>query len=331
MKARLKNGFKLLAAAALPILMAVPVPASAADADYPNRPITLMVGFPPGGYTDIMARRFGIYLQNELKTTVVVENKPGASGQIASAQVVKAAPDGYTLLVATTHHVISPAIYEKLPYDTSKDFTPIAELAAAPNVLLVNKDIPVNNVQEYLAYAHKQKGGLAFGSTSMGGSTHFSGELVALNTKAPLFHVPYKGAGPLMTDLIGGQVPSAFVDIQSAAPFMRSNKFKALAVTSRERLAAFAGVPTMAEQGVRDFEVITFVGVYGPANLPPALVQRLNKLAVASSSTPEALDFLSNGGSVASKKTPAEFESYVNGEIAKWRRVAKERNIKVNN
>lgn len=305
------------------------VPAMAAGADYPNRQITVLVGFPPGGFTDIMARRFAMYLQTELKANVIVENKPGASGQIASAQVAKSAPDGFTLLVATTHHVISPAIYEKLPYDTVKDFKPIADLAEAPNVLLVNMDIPVNNVQEYLAYARKHPGGLAFGSTSVGGSTHFSGELLALNGKAPLFHVPYKGAGPMMSDLMGGQVPSAFNDIQSAAPFIRSNKVKALGVTSRERVAGFPDIPTLIEQGVPDFEVTTFVGLYGPAGMSPELVNRLNKWAIASSNTPETLDFLTKGGSVASKKTPEDFANYVNSEIVKYQRVAKERHIKV--
>lgn len=303
--------------------------AGAADAPaYPKKPITIMVGFPPGGLTDVLARRLARDLQTELKQTVIVENKAGASGQIATAQVAKAAPDGYTLLVTATHHVINPAINPKLPYDTAKDFVPIAELGSTPNVLVVHPSLPVSNLQDYLSYTRKQQGGLAYGSSSIAGSTHLSGEMLALMTKAPLLHVPYKGLAPATSDLLGGQIPSLFSDLQSIMPFIKDGKVRPIGVTSPERSPSLPNVPTIAEQGVPGFEVTTFIGLYGPANLPKPIVERLNKLAVQSMNKPESVEWLKINGGSPGKKNVTEFASFVNAELAKWRRVVKDANVK---
>lgn len=294
--------------------------------DFPNKQLTILCGFPPGGLTDLMARKFAVYLQNERKATVVVDNKPGASGQLATSQLARSPKDGYTLMVATTHHVINAAINAKLPYNTKRDFVPIAELGAAPNALLVSNDVPANNLQEFLEYAKKSKE-LAFASTSVGGSTHMSGELFTLATGAPMYHVPYKGAGPMMTDLIGGQIKCAFNDIAGSAPFLRSKRVKAIGLTSSERIPVFPDLPTFAEQGLKDFVVTTFFGIYGPAGMDASLVEHINRLAVACSQSPDMVNYFAQNGGWTSRKTVAEYTAFVNAEIDRWTRVAKSRNI----
>jgi tripartite-type tricarboxylate transporter receptor subunit TctC len=296
--------------------------------DFPKQNLTLLCGFPPGGLTDVMSRKFAQFLQTSRNAKVVVENKPGASGQIASSQLTKSKPDGYTLMCATTHHVINPAVNSKLPYNTKRDFTNIAELGAAPNVLLVSNDVPANNLQEFLDYARKS-GNLAFASTSVGGSTHMSGELLALFTKAPLFHVPYKGAAPMMTDLLGGQVKCAFNDIAGASPFIRDKRCKAIGITSQERLVSMPDIPTFVEQGLKEFVVTTFWGIYGPAGMPPALVEQINRLAVECSTSQDMVNYWAQNGGWTSKKSVAEYNNFINSEIDRWARVAKERNIVV--
>lgn len=295
---------------------------------YPQKPITIMVGFPPGGLTDVLARRLAKDLQTELKQTVIVENKAGASGQIATAQVSKATADGYTLLVTATHHVINPAINPRLPYDTAKDFVAIAELASTPNVLVVHPSLAVSNLQDYLSYARKQQGGLAYGSSSIAGSTHLSGEMLALMTKAPLLHVPYKGLAPATSDLLGGQIPSLFSDLQSIMPFIKDGKVRPIGVTSPARSSSLPNVPTIAEQGVPGFEVTTFIGLYGPADLPKPIVDRLNKLAVQSMTKPESVEWLKINGGSPGKKNATEFATFVNSELVKWRRVVVDANVK---
>lgn len=296
--------------------------------DYPNRPVTLLVGFPAGGLTDILARRFVTFMQDTRKATVVVENRAGASGQIASAQLTKARPDGYTLMFAATHHVINPAINPKLPYDTKRDFTSIAELGAAPNVLLVNNEVPANNLKEFLEFANRS-GRLPFGSTSIGGSTHLSGELFSMYTKAPLVHVPYKGAAPMLNDLLGGQVKCAFLDLAGATPFLADKRVKAIGLTSQERVASMPQIPTFVEQGLKDFVVTTFWGAYGPAGMPAPLVEHLNQLVVRFSNSPDMVAFFAKNGGWPSKKSAPEFNRFISSEIDRWVQVAKDRNITV--
>lgn len=323
----MKRRFLFLASAGALGMLAGPALAAGAPA-YPQKPITIVVAFAPGGLTDTLARRFAKDLQAEFDQTVLVETKAGASGQIASAQVARASPDGYTLLVTATHHVINPAITPTLPYDTEKDFIPIAELGSTPNVLLVHPSLPVTNLQEYLSYARKQPGGLAYATSGVAGSTHLSGEMLALMTKVPLLHVAYKGVAPASTDLLGGQVPSLFGDLQSMMPLIKDGRVRAIGVSSAQRSPSVPDVPTIAEQGVPGFEGTSFIGLYGPSGLPPSVVDTLNRVALKSMNSEETLELLRTNGGSSGKKSAAEFKSFIDQEMAKWRKVVKEGNVK---
>jgi tripartite-type tricarboxylate transporter receptor subunit TctC len=303
--------------------------ASAADAPWPQKPITLIVPFPAGGMTDVLARRIGKDMQTALKQPVVVENRPGASGQIGTQAVAHAAPDGYTLLVTATHHVINPALRPRLPYDAAKDFTPIALLATTPNLLVVNKDMPVSTLQEYLAYARKEKDGMLFASSSVGGATHLSGELLKLMTDAPMSHVTYKGAAPALQDLLGGHIPSLFHDVMTMAPFVKEGKVKAIGVTSAKRSQALPNVPTIAEQGVPGYEAITWIGFYGPAKLPKPMVDKLNEIAVKSLNTENAKEYFSQNGTSPGQLNPDQFSAFVQSELTKWKRVVQDAKVRV--
>ncbi len=297
-----------------------------ASAEYPDRVVTVMVGFPPGAVTDMMARSFAATLQQETGQTVVVENKPGASGQVASRQVARSAPDGYTLMVVVTHHLINQAIYPNLPYDTEKDFTPIANFLTTPLILVVGPDAPYNNLKEYLEAARKS-GTMQFGSSGTGSGGHMSGELLSSLSGVPLTHVPYRGGAPLVTDVMGGHVQSAISDPQILTPLIRSGKVKALGVTSKERSPALPDIPTFAEQGVPGFETEMPAGLLGPANMPADIVAKLNKIALKSTSTPAAQEFMQKFSAVASTLTPEQYKAYLHEAFAKWKKVARERRI----
>lgn len=300
-----------------------------AQEHWPQKPVTIVVPFPAGGMTDLLARRIARDMQAEFKQPFVVDNRAGASGQIGTEIVARANPDGYTLLVSATHQVINPAVRPKLPYNASKDFTPIALLATTPNVLVVNNNVPVSNLQEFLAYAKKQKDGLSFGSSSIGGATHMSGELLRLMTNTPLTHIPYKGAAPALSDLLGGQIPALFHDVMTMAPYVKDGKVKAIGVTSAKRSEALPNVPTIAEQGVPGYEATTWIGFYGPANLPKPLVERLNRDAVKSMNTAESKANLAQSGTTPGTLNAEQFGAFVQAELVKWKRVATEAKVKV--
>lgn len=297
-------------------------PTLAAASDWPNgQPINIIVPFSPGGFTDVIARRFAKDLGAALKANVVVQNKPGASGQIGTALVARDKPDGYTLLLTATQHVIYPGLQPKLPYDPKKDFSNIAILAYAPNVLLVPAKSPVSNAREFKEYANKQQGGLAFGSSSVGGSAHMSGELFKMVAGANLQHVPYKGASLAMTDLLGGQIPSAFLDATSAASFIRAGNVKALAVTSKKRLPGLPDVPTVAESGYPSYESQAWIGLFGPEGLPDTIITTLNKMAVQSTNAQANVKWLADNHATPSTLTPAQVSEFVVSELDKWKGV----------
>ncbi len=303
-------------------ITALSMPAAASAADWPDgKPITIVVPFSPGGFTDLVARRFAQDLGNELKTTVVVQNKPGASGQIGSAIVSREKPDGYNLLVTATQHVIYPGLQPNLPYDPKKSFSNIAILAYAPNVLLVPAKSPISNAREFTAYANKQAGGLPFGSSSIGGSAHMSGELYKMVAGANLQHVPYKGASPAITDLVGGQIPAAFLDATSAAAFIRSGDVKALAVTSKERLPSLPDVPTVAESGYPSYESQAWIGVFGPAGLPGEMVQKINQIAIQSANSQAGIKWLNDNNATPATLSPSQVTEFVDAELDKWKDV----------
>jgi len=304
------------------------VAASASAADWPDgKPVTIIVPFSPGGFTDLIARRFAQDLGTDLKTTVVVQNKPGASGQIGSAIIAREKPDGYNLLVTATQHVIYPGLQPNLPYDPKTSFANIAILAYAPNVLLVPAKSPIANAKQFTEYANAQPDGLAFGSSSIGGSAHLSGELYKMVTGASLTHVPYKGASLAMTDLIGAQIPSAFLDATSAAAFIRSGDVKALAVTSRERLPSLPHVPTVAESGYPSYESQAWIGLFGPAGLPDTVVQKLNRIANRSTNTDANIQWLNDNNATAARLSAAQVTEFVEAELDKWKDVITEANV----
>ncbi len=295
-------------------------------APYPSQPIRLVVPFAAGGLTDVLARQLSKTLQGALKQPVVVDNKPGAGGIIGAEIVAKARADGYTLLVTTTAHVVNPAVAKSLPYNTEKDFAPIAKLASTPTVLAVNPSVPANNLKELLAFA-RQSGGVTYGSSGPGGITHLSGELLAARTGAPFVHVPYKGTALAVNDLLGGQINASFVDALTATKFVESGKLRAIGVTTASRSAALPNVPTLAEQGVPGYDTEIWIGFYAPGGTPPEVLGRLNQLAVASMTEPAFRATLRQQGTTAGTMGLAEFQAYVASEIAKWRIVVQTAHI----
>lgn len=323
-KQLIKNGAMKLSVAMLAgVCFAGPTTASAET--WPKEhPINVIVPFSPGGFTDLIARRFANDLGNALGANVVVQNRAGASGQIGSAYVSRAKPDGYTLLITATQHVIYPGLQPELPYDPRKDFSNIAILAYAPNVLLVPADSSLSSAKEFTEYTKQQEGGVSFGSSSVGGSAHLSGELYKMVTGANLRHIPYKGAAPALTDLVGGQVPSGFLDATSAAAFIRSGQIKALAVTSRDRLPSLPDVPTVAESGYPSYEAEAWIGLFGPADLPEHIVEKLNEIAIQTTNTQENVDWLITNNATASQLTAPEVTEFVFAELDKWQEVIDE-------
>ncbi|MGY0195712.1 Bug family tripartite tricarboxylate transporter substrate binding protein [Leptothrix sp. BB-4] len=249
---------------------------SARAQDWPNKPVTLIVPFPAGGTTDVLARALGEKLQQSLGQPVIVENKPGAGSTLGADYVAKARADGHTLLMGAVHHTIAPAVYRKLAYDFQKDFAPITTVALVPNVLVVNAATPAKNVAELVALAKARPGGSTYGSNGNGTAQHLIGTQFENLTGTDLVHVPYKGSGPLATDLLGGQITMSFDTITPVLPHIRSGKLRALAVTTARRSAALPDVPTLDEAGLKGFNIGTWFGVLAPAATPRDIVARLN-------------------------------------------------------
>lgn len=305
--------------------------AAAADA-YPTRPITIVVGFPPGGATDIVARVLGKYMGDRLGQSVVVENKPGATGSIASVSVATAPPDGYRiLLTAAGPHGVMPAIAAHLPYDAMADFTPIGAICGGPNVLVVNNSLPVKNVQELLAYAKRNPGTLNFGSTSLGSSAQMGGELLKKMGGVDIVHVPYQGGGPMMTALISGQVQMAIDNLPSALPHIQAGKVRALAVTTPARFPGEPNIPTVAESGLPGYEVLSWNGLLGPKNLPAPIVERLNKELNASLQDEAFRAQLLRLGLEAYGGPPSRLTGIMTGEITKWKEVVRANKLQLLN
>ncbi len=276
-----------IAAWGLPLFAAAQAPA------YPTKPIRLVVPFPPGGATDILAREVAKHLTEAWGQSVVVDNRPGAGGNIGSELVAKAAPDGYTLEMGTVGtHAINASLYSKMPYDHVKDFVPVILVAGVPNVLEVNPSVPVNSVQELIAYAKANPGKLNFASSGAGTSIHLSGELFKVMAGVQMTHVPYKGSAPALQDLLGGQVQLMFDNLPPSLPQIKAGKLRALAVTSTTRAPALPDVPTVAEAGLPGFEASSWFGVLAPAGTPPAIVAKLNAEIAKWLTSPEAKEKL---------------------------------------
>jgi tripartite-type tricarboxylate transporter receptor subunit TctC len=250
--------------------------ASAMAQGWPSKPISLIVPFPPGGTTDVLARALGDKLSQRLGQPVIVESKPGAGATLGADYVAKSKPDGYTLLVGAVHHTIATSVYKKLPYDFQKDFAPITTVALVPNVLVVNATTPVKNVAERVAMAKTQPGKLTYGSNGNGTAQHLIGTQFQNSTGTEIVHIPYKGSGPLATDLLGGQITMSFDTVTPVLPHIKGGKLRPLAVTTAKRSSALPDVPTLDEAGLKGFDIGTWFGVLAPAATPKDVVSRLN-------------------------------------------------------
>ena len=289
---------------------------------YPQRTVKLVVGFPPGGGVDIIARSISQALSERLGQTVIVENKPGAGGNIAAEQVARAPADGYTLLVsAVSSLAISASLYKTPRYDLLKDLTPVAVVASVPNVLVVNPSVKAANVKELIAYAKANPGKVNFGSAGSGTTVHFAGELFKSMAGIDMVHVPYKGAAPAMADLLGGQVQVMFDFLSAASPQIKSGKLRALGVTSTTRSPVLPGVPTIAEAGLPGYSVLGSFGVMAPAGTPDEVVMRLNRDIATVVNLPEVKQHLISYAATPEQQSPAEFAQVLKAEVAKWAKI----------
>lgn len=304
-------------------LAALGAPAKVSAA-YPDKPITLVVPFPPGGTTDLLGRTLSARLSQSLGQTIVVENRGGAGGTVGSDIVAKAAPDGYTLLFTGVSHSVSPALYKRLPYDSEKSFTPITTFANVPNVLVVNPALPVKTVAELVAYTKRYPDKVFMGSAGNGTTNHLSGELFRLLTGASMTHVPYKGSGPAMTELLGNQVQMMFDNLPGSLPHLKSGKLRALAVTSSVRSRALPDVPTMREAGVADYTADVWFAVMAPANLPQDVAKRLETEITKIAQDPQMQATLQAAGADPLVSTQAQFIARIKADAAKWGRIVKQ-------
>jgi tripartite-type tricarboxylate transporter receptor subunit TctC len=302
--------------------------AAAAQAQpYPSRAITLIVPFPAGGVTDVVARAVATRLGTELGQTVVVENKPGASGVPGTAIAARAAPDGYTLLLGNISTLgTNPATFAKLPYDPAGDFAPVSMLATQPLVVAVHPSVPARNLQELVSLAKSKPGALSFGTA--GTSIQLAVELFNKQNGIKMLHVPYKGSAPAITDLIGGQVNVLFDPISTLYPQVRAGKVRGLAVTTRQRAATAPELPTAQEAGTRDYDVSSWQALVVPAGTPAPVVQRLHGAVVKVLQLPETRELFAKQGATPSPSSPEEAAQYIRSEIARWKDVAREAGVK---
>jgi len=318
-----------LGLAALACAGAAPGPAAAQDA-YPAKPIRFIVPFPPGGGTDIASRIIADRLVKNLGWTVVIENKPGAGGNIGADAIAKSAPDGYTIGMGQTSNLaINPTLYSKIPYSSPKDFAPVALVTATPMLVAVGQKAPYKNLAEYITAARAQPGAINFASAGSGTVGHLAGEILAQTAGVKIVHVPYKGASQALTDLIGGQVQSYFASATSVIEQVRAGKIRALAVTSAKRSPALPEVPTVAESGYPGFEAASWYGIVAPAGTPAPIIERLNAEIRKALQAQDVRDTLAREGGGAIGGSSAEFGSFLKSEVDKWSRAVKASGAKV--
>ena len=323
MKLPRRNSLRLAAgAAALPVVSRI-----ARAQAYPSRPVRIIVGFAPGGATDIMARLMGQSLSERLRQPFVIENKPGAATNIATEAVVNAAPDGYTLLMVTSVNAINASVYEKLNFNLIRDVVPIASIHREPFVMEANPSVPVKTVAEFIAYAKANPGKLTMASAGIGSGNHISGELFKMMTGVNLVHVPYRGGGPALVDLISGQVQVLFATMSSSIEYVRAGKLRALAVTTATRSSVLPDIPTVAEF-VPGYESSFWTGVGAPKNTPAEIVDKLNKEMNATLADPKFKARLADLGGTALSGSPLDFGKFVADETEKWAKVVKFAGVK---
>jgi len=297
---------------------------------FPEKPIRFVVGFTPGGPSDILARALGQKLGERWSQQVVIENRPGAGGNVAAEAVAKSAPDGYTWLLGNNSILATnQSLYRRLGYDPVKDFAPVALVAVQPNILVVNPQVPVHSVADLIALAKKSPGKLNYASSGAGAAAHLAGELFKTMAGVDLVHVPYKGAQPALTDVIAGQVQVMFATSASVIPFIHAGKLRALAVTTARRSPSVPDLPTVSEAGVPGFEAITWHGVVVPAATPAPLVERLNRDIVAALAQADLRERLTALGAEVRAGTPREFADYIASEIPKWSKVVRDSGARI--
>ena len=312
------------------LIIALSCAAANALAEYPDKPVKIIVPYPPGGTTDILARVIAQRLGERLKQSFIVENRGGASGAIGTQAVAKSPADGYTLCMGTIGtHGINSALFKNLPYDAVKDFAPITIVGITPNVLIVHPSVPAKNLQELLALARAKPGTLNFGSTSPGGSPHMAGELFKTMANIDIAHIPYKGAGPMLIDLIGGQIQMGFDNMPSSIGHIRSGKLRAIAVTTTKRWPGAPDVPTMAESGLPGYEVSAWFGLLAPAGTPKPVVDLLYKNIGDILKQPDMVKQLFELGAEPGGNTPEAFARYIAADVEKWTRVVAATGVKV--
>ena len=322
---------RLLAVVAFAVIALTPAQAQT----WPAKAVRIVVPFPPGGTTDIVARSLGVELQRMWQHPVVIENRPGAGGNIGADAVAKSAPDGYTLLMGTVGtHAINAALFAqsgaKMPFDPAKDFVPITLAAGVPNVMVINSKLPVNTVAEFIEYAKARPGQLNMASSGNGTSIHLSGELFKTVTGVYMVHFPYRGSAPAVTDLIAGNMNVMFDNLPSALPHIKSGRLKALAVTSRTRSPALPNVPTIEEAaGLKGFDASSWFGLFAPAGTPRAIVDKIQADVAKALALPEVRERFLAQGADPGGNTPEQFAAFIRAETDKWTRVVKFSNAKV--
>ncbi len=295
---------------------------------YPVKPVRLLIGFAPGGGADIVARGISPRLVEALGQQIIVDNRPGANGIIAAELAAKAPPDGYTLLVAPGNYAFAPAMYAKLAFDMATAFAPVSLLAETPLLVVVHPSLPVKSIAQLVALAKARPGQLAYASGGIGGSAHLATELFRSLTQVDMVHVPYKGSGAAIADLIGGQVPLCICTLPSVFPHVKSGRLRALAVTTTRRSAAAPDIPTVAEAGVAGFEVTQWYGLLAPAGTPAAIIERLNADVGKALKHPDTRSRLQAEGAEPVGGSPQEFGAFFKAEIAKWTQILQKAGIR---
>ncbi len=307
----------------------LPFAAAAQAPEWPSRPVRFIVPYPPGGPTDIMGRIVAQAVQGPLGQPFVVENRAGANGLIGSEQAARAAPDGTTFLVNASAHVIVPHLTPNMPIDVLADFVPVTNIAAVPLWLVVNPALPVRSVAEFIAYARANPGRISYASSSSGGATHLAGELFKQMTGTDMVHVPYRGSGPAVQDLIAGNVQAMFDSVPSSAASARDGRLRALAVTTKNRIAPFPDLPTIAEAGVPGYEISTWYGIWAPVRTPPAIINRLQQAVAAAARNPETRARFDALGAEPVADSPEDYARFVRAEYDRWGKLVRDARIKL--
>jgi tripartite-type tricarboxylate transporter receptor subunit TctC len=315
--------YALMKAIALLLLSCTTVAAQ----DYPTKPIRLIIPFPPGGSNDIVGRMIATQMSEKLGKQVIVDNRAGAGGVIGTEIAAGSPPDGYTLAIVSIAHAVNPWLY-KLKYDPIRSFAPVAILASGPNVLAINPSLQVNSVKELVELAKQKPGDLQYASAGVGSFQHLGGELFKLEAGVDILHVPFKGGGAAMIDVIGGHTKLVFSSLVQTTPHLRSGKLKAIGVGGKARSPILPDVPTIAEAGVPTYEAVNWWGIVAPAGTPPAIIEKLHKTATEVQASPETQKQFENEGASIVQMSTAEFAKFMESEIRKWERVIKEGKIK---